>query len=130
MSNPNYEGTQLECKDCDKLFNSLSTLHMHKISVHDNTTWKCGICAKTFANKYFMRNHISRMHNPNRKRYNCDQCDASFSQNYYLTNHMKANHHESLSSNETDMKKRKELGEAFVRLDSMTFNYHGMKIFS
>ncbi|XP_013133412.1 PREDICTED: zinc finger protein 846-like isoform X2 [Papilio polytes] len=93
----------LKCKDCDKVFQTLSASRAHRMRCANvERTYKCPSCPQRFTREVFLNKHILGRHvgqqasvdflsTPAGRIYQCDTCKQHFLKKSSLTKHMK--HH-------------------------------------
>lgn len=77
------------CSHCSERFTSFCTRQRHLIDVHnvDVCKHRCNMCPKKFYLANYLKVHISRDHNKEKKVF-CSVCNMGFYDNHLLKNHM------------------------------------------
>ena len=81
---------------CKKTFATKANLNSH---IQSNCKklkkkYKCKECESSFANKYYLKHHVNRVHLKIKplKKFLCDECEEPFEQKQYLDHHMNRIH--------------------------------------
>ena len=78
-----------QCRVCNKILGSTSALNRHAYDVHSTGLDKtCNDCGRKFKAERYLRSHITRAHDNNKKTHKCDQCGMTFSYPYFLKSHL------------------------------------------
>ncbi|XP_065080429.1 zinc finger protein 37-like [Ochlerotatus camptorhynchus] len=84
-----------KCKYCVQEYPSKVALLQHMKQVHSAEAASCAFCGEIFKERYLLRLHIAKSHEPDKK-FVCDICNREFAALKNLQNHTKTFH-----SNET-----------------------------
>lgn len=85
--------SSFHCKFCDKTFEKLANLEIHRSMDHHNEQPKfdkkliCKFCQKTFTGANGLKNHIEKIHGPQRGNCVCKICKKRFKDNSMLAKH-------------------------------------------
>ncbi|CAL8093690.1 unnamed protein product [Orchesella dallaii] len=84
------------CEICSKTYQSEKTLLFHKIRDHGhksdrNYTMECKICNKTFSTPWYLKNHVTTVHE-NNYRYRCPICEMGFRGKKQVATHVQVVH--------------------------------------
>ena len=77
----------IECRKCDKKFQSNTNLKKHVSEAHPISV-KCKTCKESFTRKCDLEVHIKTKHETSED-YKCDQCDKTFVLKWRLQKHVK-----------------------------------------
>ena len=80
------------CELCGKMFSNIKAFYNHRFQVHSKTSkdFLCPQCSKTFAHKYLLMQHVSRVHCE--ANYKCDHCTKCYKTLFTLHRHIKQMH--------------------------------------
>ena len=71
-------------------------LDIHVQTKHDDRTWQCDQCEKTFSSEAYLKYHKDRVHKESRmpvvKKLKCEECHLRFASSYYLRDHERKKH--------------------------------------
>lgn len=73
----NTNGTKLKCRNCYKIFKSLSGLSWHEARCGKQKTQKCNVCCMSFYTQTDLKQHLNT-HAPVIKLFKCSKCDKVF----------------------------------------------------
>ncbi|XP_002137725.4 zinc finger protein 808-like [Drosophila pseudoobscura] len=77
---------RFKCKHCSKHFSSSGNRKHHE---RTHLTFSCEICGTAFRYKYWLKLHLSKVHNQTgEKIFQCDPCEKTFSRNHQLERHL------------------------------------------
>ncbi|XP_055593488.1 zinc finger protein 776-like [Uranotaenia lowii] len=79
------EGRPFKCEQCDKSYSVKRNLIEHISHKHENISYGCLICGKTFVSRDVLRTHTKLHLN---QEFRCELCDQVFQQSIYLKKHM------------------------------------------
>ncbi|KMQ94018.1 zinc finger protein 408 [Lasius niger] len=102
------------CDYCSKHFSTDWYFKMHVAKHKGEKLFFCCLCDESFSNKYDIKRHMTKLHSGQKemfttqrsKEFACDKCDYVCKSLIFLKNHVKM--HVTLSSNETDVKLKKQ----------------------
>ena len=77
---------EIECNDCDKIYNDKKSLKLHIKDKHLGD-FHCDTCDKIFEVRYKLENHMKE--HKSRNRFKCEQCDQEFYLKWRLNQHKK-----------------------------------------
>ena len=78
---------KLHCHICEKMCKNKRTLQFH-LATHNEHTFVCGKCNKSFKTNYQLKTHIKNMH----MEQVCDQCGLKFLNRLQKLSHMHSEH--------------------------------------
>ena len=76
---------EYKCQDCEKVYNSKSSLGLHHNTVHRKMRYKCDICDYEATQKSHLNSHKKSIHEG--IKYQCNECEKEFSQRSHLKSH-------------------------------------------
>lgn len=79
------------CKYCFEEYPSKAALLKHMRQVHSTEAASCAFCGEIFKERYLLRLHISKRHEPDKK-YICNVCNKEFAAQKNLQNHTQTFH--------------------------------------
>nr|KAF6507374.1 PR/SET domain 16 [Rousettus aegyptiacus] len=83
-------GQALECKDCERMFPSKSSLEQHMVVHTEEREYKCDQCPKAFNWKSNLIRH--QMSHDSGKRFECENCVKVFTDPSNLQRHIRSQH--------------------------------------
>ena len=82
-----------KCERCDMIFQSMELLQVHRVSIHDNLTFKkCSLCDFESENESILSQHRNTMHSQNGVTLSCSQCEHIALSINDKEDHMQAKH--------------------------------------
>ena len=82
--------SDFSCDQCDKQYGRLSSLNIHKKSIHEGVKYPCNLCNYKANRLGSLQLHINSVHE--KVKYLCDKCDYKATQTASLNQHIKAVH--------------------------------------
>lgn len=88
------------CETCQESFSTSRGLEIHSNKIHlaYPKTAQCGVCNKSFKNKYLLTAHHKQVHEGT-LRVSCAKCEKSFCNKATLQKHMKNKHYPIVNIN-------------------------------
>ena len=84
-----------ECSECHQRYKYALSLRTHYRLTHEIGKVKCPECNKLYKNEDVLKQHVSTVHN-NEKKFKCDPCQKAFSQYNGLMWHKKSKSHQRI----------------------------------
>ncbi|VUZ42883.1 unnamed protein product [Hymenolepis diminuta] len=82
------EAEPYACEICGKTFKQKYYLKEHISCVHEAISFKCSHCEKSLASKKSLNNHIARFHNSEVKPFSCEECGKLFALSIDVRKHV------------------------------------------
>ena len=85
------EGEEKPCAECGKIFTNELSLKLHLRNVHQPVKSMCSQCGKEYPNEVSLKKHIQCVHEKKRP-YQCHICSKMFGSKWYVQQHVSKMH--------------------------------------
>ena len=86
-----HEGKRVKCPTCNTLFSKSRALNMHISSVHEGVKFDCLLCESKFSQKISLKRHVEAVHEK-QKKHKCFICNFDFYGKQEMRIHMETRH--------------------------------------